>query len=298
MNYVRKRRFKSLLAMLLIAAMCVNGVSFSYASANSTYQTSSQDIDLTGDYVIIDGVVVTKAQFMQALSNMRRMPETEENISLFGYWGIIIKDAAHSGALAGLGIAIAGVFAKLLYQWNLADIHNWTDGRGYGAIFPSGTLHPDIQNPVRIGIMRDGVVINGVPIAFTWLSSAIVEYVANNFATIEYVEEDTTDDDDDASTMTPDEIMDTWNDWGTLTDHWEKHKKDFNDCEDELDYAKKANDHYKNRDQHQVKVDEYGDIRVYDDKTGLFGSYTPDGKTRTFYKPANGQSYFDSQPGN
>ena len=52
-----------------------------------------------------------------------------------------------------------------------------------------------------------------------------------------------------------------------------------------------------NRDNYQVKVDEEGTIRVYDPKTNTFGSYNPDGSTKTYFKPTGGQNYFDKQPG-
>jgi pyocin large subunit-like protein len=42
-------------------------------------------------------------------------------------------------------------------------------------------------------------------------------------------------------------------------------------------------------------------MRVYDSKTNTFGSYNPDGSTKTFFKPDPirypGTSYFDKQPG-
>lgn len=58
-----------------------------------------------------------------------------------------------------------------------------------------------------------------------------------------------------------------------------------------------ANNFYKNRLKHQVKVDEDGVIRVYDSDTNTFGSYNSDGTTRTYFKPEDGQAFFDSQPG-
>ena len=89
------------------------------------------------------------------------------------------------------------------------------------------------------------------------------------------------------------------NNWGnrdTLQDHFDRHGSDFG-AKDPNDYAKKANDFYNDRSNHQVKVDENGVTRVYDPNTNTFGSYNSDGTTRTFYKPTGGQKYFDSQPG-
>lgn len=53
----------------------------------------------------------------------------------------------------------------------------------------------------------------------------------------------------------------------------------------------------KNRSNYQVKVDSNGVTMVYDSSTNTFGSYNPDGTTKTFFKPTGGQSYFDNQPG-
>lgn len=53
----------------------------------------------------------------------------------------------------------------------------------------------------------------------------------------------------------------------------------------------------KNRSNYQVKVDSKGVTRVYDSSTNTFGSYNPDGTTKTFFKPTGGQSWFDNQPG-
>jgi hypothetical protein len=88
--------------------------------------------------------------------------------------------------------------------------------------------------------------------------------------------------------------------WGhdeTLEDHYTRHGNDVGAIS-ALDYAKKANVFYHNRANYQIKVDSKGIIRVYDPNTNIFGSYKPDGTTRTLFAPAEGQSYFDSQPGN
>ncbi|MCL2860236.1 MAG: hypothetical protein FWF46_06775, partial [Oscillospiraceae bacterium] len=64
------------------------------------------------------------------------------------------------------------------------------------------------------------------------------------------------------------------------------------------DYANKANEFYKNRNNYQVKIDENGIIRVYDSETNTFGSYNSNGTTKTLFKPDKGQLYFDNQSGN
>lgn len=87
--------------------------------------------------------------------------------------------------------------------------------------------------------------------------------------------------------------------WGrpdTLEDHYKRHGDDFG-AENATDYAKKANDFFNSKDNYEVKVDEKGVTRVYDPVTNTFGSYNPDGTTKTFYKPSRGREYWEDQPG-
>jgi len=88
----------------------------------------------------------------------------------------------------------------------------------------------------------------------------------------------------------------TWGDSNTLQDHFYRHGGDFNASTSE-EYAKMANDFYNNSAQYQVKVDDNGIMRVYDSETNTFGSFNQDGTTRSFFKPDDGQAYFDRQPG-
>lgn len=63
------------------------------------------------------------------------------------------------------------------------------------------------------------------------------------------------------------------------------------------DYAKKARDLYNRRGSINSKTDDKGVTRVYDETTGLFGSYNRDGSSRTIFKPVKGKAYWDKQPG-
>lgn len=87
-----------------------------------------------------------------------------------------------------------------------------------------------------------------------------------------------------------------WGNASTLQDHFKRHGSDFK-AKDADDYARKAHAMYLARDQYQVKIDDEGTIRVYDAKTRAFGAYNRDGTTKTFFKPSDGQDYFDRQPG-
>jgi len=62
------------------------------------------------------------------------------------------------------------------------------------------------------------------------------------------------------------------------------------------DYVQKASDFFNSRGSYLTKVDSTGTIRVYDPVTGRFGSYNPDGTTKTYFKP-DSPTYWDRQPG-
>lgn len=89
--------------------------------------------------------------------------------------------------------------------------------------------------------------------------------------------------------------------WGrseTLVKHFADHGKDFGARTPEK-YANMASDFLKKaqKDRMPTKINSDGVIRVYDAKSNTFGSYNPDGTTRTFYKPSQGQKYWERQPG-
>lgn len=86
-----------------------------------------------------------------------------------------------------------------------------------------------------------------------------------------------------------------WANPDTLPDHFDRHGGDFS-AKDQYDYARMAHELYENRDNFQVKTDK-SNIRVYDPTTNSFGAFHKDGTTKTFFKPDDGQAYFDRQPG-
>ena len=87
-----------------------------------------------------------------------------------------------------------------------------------------------------------------------------------------------------------------WGNQSTLQDHFNRHGGDVG-ASSPADYARIANEFYNNRGNYQVKVDSQGVTRVYDPVNNIFGSYNPDGTTKTLFSPTRGQAYFDSQPG-
>ncbi len=88
--------------------------------------------------------------------------------------------------------------------------------------------------------------------------------------------------------------------WGraeTLADHFARHGADFG-ARTADDYASMASGFLQESQAAKLptKIDSQGVIRVFDSKTGTFGSFNPNGTTRTFFKPSS-PTYFDYQPG-
>jgi len=100
---------------------------------------------------------------------------------------------------------------------------------------------------------------------------------------------------DTRQTSSINDYKSTWEQTGTLTDHFDRHGADFG-AKTEDEYAKMAYEFFINRNKYLVKVDTDGTIRVYDRKTDTFGSYNSDGSTKTFFKP-NSPGYWERQPG-
>jgi pyocin large subunit-like protein len=89
----------------------------------------------------------------------------------------------------------------------------------------------------------------------------------------------------------------TWADMKTLENHYRRHGKDFG-CTSENEYAADAAAFLQRarRERLPMKVDEHGVTRAYDPETDTFGSYSPDGKAYTFFKPRS-RTYWDRQRG-
>jgi len=97
----------------------------------------------------------------------------------------------------------------------------------------------------------------------------------------------------------------SWANPNTLEDHFIRHGNDFGAISAD-DYAQKASQFLLDSQRLRLptKIDLKGTIRVYDPKTNTFGSYNPNGTTKTFYKPNPAQhgrptnlDYWNDQPG-
>jgi hypothetical protein len=97
----------------------------------------------------------------------------------------------------------------------------------------------------------------------------------------------------------------SWGNPKSLARHFLDHGKDFG-AKNAFEYQHKASEFLlkSQRQKFPTKIDYDGTIRVYDPKTNTFGSYRPNGATKTFYKPdpklsglSNYQDYWNAQKG-
>jgi pyocin large subunit-like protein len=87
--------------------------------------------------------------------------------------------------------------------------------------------------------------------------------------------------------------------WGqpeTLIDHFRRHGADF-EAKSAREYARMAYDFFRIAEEERLpkKIAPDGTIRIYDRRTNTFGAYNPDGTTKTFFKPRNGEKYWKRQ---
>lgn len=89
----------------------------------------------------------------------------------------------------------------------------------------------------------------------------------------------------------------TWGNPASLPDHFARHGSDFG-SRNAGDYARMAAEFLRRARAEGLpaKLDNRGTLRIYDPRTGTFGTYDRDGTTKTFFKPRDA-SYFDRQPG-
>ena len=89
----------------------------------------------------------------------------------------------------------------------------------------------------------------------------------------------------------------TWFHPDSVHEQFRRHGADFH-ARDAEDYAEKAWQfrHQAATSGFLAKKDAKGILRIYDPATDTYGSYNPDGKTRTFLKPGK-SGYFEHQPG-
>ncbi len=86
-----------------------------------------------------------------------------------------------------------------------------------------------------------------------------------------------------------------WSSSRALDDHFARHGADVG-ARSAQDYAELAA-RFRDDPSHLVKIGPDGTVRMYDPATNTFAAYTPDGITKTFFRPGSGAAYWDRQPG-
>jgi RHS repeat-associated protein len=90
-----------------------------------------------------------------------------------------------------------------------------------------------------------------------------------------------------------------WGRFETLSDHYDRHGPDFGSSSPE-EYAQQASDFLRQMVKNgEIKINpDDGVIRAWDPATKSFGSYNPDGSTKTYYiRQKNPDDYWNVQPG-
>jgi hypothetical protein len=89
-----------------------------------------------------------------------------------------------------------------------------------------------------------------------------------------------------------------WGDLSTLLDHFGRHGPDFGSQSPE-EYAQQASSFLEQMvSEGEIRIDSRsGVIRVYNPETNTFGSYNPDGTTKTMFNSEEGESYWEKQFG-
>lgn len=90
---------------------------------------------------------------------------------------------------------------------------------------------------------------------------------------------------------------DSWANMRTLDDHFARHGADFG-ARSADEYASMASEFFQRggAQQFPTKIAPDGTVRMFDPATSTFGSFAPNGLTKTFFKPTS-PTYWDRQPG-
>lgn len=129
------------------------------------------------DAIIIDGVMVTKAEFIAALPNITKMQNSPKLMLLYDYSQIISNNAKEAGALAAVGVGISAIFAEITYTLGLVNITASTDYPAF--MIPAGTFD-GVDRHLNIIFMDDTVIVDGIVMGLNWLTFELVKYVSEH----------------------------------------------------------------------------------------------------------------------
>lgn len=183
MSKKRKGLLKRTVAFLLTAVMCINMTVYSMAAGEQAAGTNAVTtpqgtLEITSDSIIIDGHVYSKAQFTQALEQIKRLPGEQ-----------VPEQPAGRSAVAALefvGLGLGGVFAQIAFTLLMAGLLVSVLGIIYE--LKAGTL-PGLNRSIQIEIKdSQSIYIDNVRVGANWVTMATAEYLSEHYEEIEEAE--------------------------------------------------------------------------------------------------------------
>lgn len=179
------KRFLSLFLILAIF-MSINVPAFASVTGNANVGDSEivlgeKNVTIEPNAIIIDGVTVTKAEFIAALSSIAKMQNSPQTTRLYEYSQIVSDNAIATRSLVGVGVGISPVFATVAYTLFLVTI---LASMAYAAfVIPAGVFE-GIDRTLNVVFTADTVIIDGIVMGLNWVSYELAQYVSKNVDTI------------------------------------------------------------------------------------------------------------------
>lgn len=169
-----KKKSHPITAFLLIFMLCFQLILpvCNPPALASTNEVSSEYFSMTENSFTFNGTTITKSQLLSALSGAKRLPEGwQSNAARMGtleYTQSPAFDPKAQAGLAGIGLGVAAIFAKISFQLNLSTIANteWY-------IVINGT-------PFIIKCTSSGIIINNISVPFNWLTYELAQYFSEH----------------------------------------------------------------------------------------------------------------------
>jgi len=183
MSKKRKGLLKRTVAFLLTAVMCINMTVYSMAAGEQAAGTNAVitpqgTLEITSDSIIIDGHVYSKAQFTQALEQIKRLPSEQVPEQPAGRSAVV--------ALEFVGLGLGGVFAQIAFTLLMAGLIVSVLGIIYE--LKAGTL-PGLNRSIQIEIKdSQSIYIDNVRVGANWVTMATAEYLSEHYEEIEEAE--------------------------------------------------------------------------------------------------------------
>lgn len=183
MNKEHRIFFKKAVSYLLVVVLCINMVFYSMASSGSQIRsnaiaTEHGTLEITANSIIIDGHTYSKAQFTQALQQLKKLPEQQNSTQSY-------MQPRSDMALAFVGMGLLGAFSKITFTLIMSTLVALVLGTTFVLLVDA---LPGLTRSISIQIKdSSSVYIDGVRVGINWATLAIVEYLSDNHESIEEV---------------------------------------------------------------------------------------------------------------